>query len=737
MWFPRTTRIPHRRSSSLPIALLLLFLAASWFGVLPSYSDSGPIPADTGDVSLKGAAQFSIENLSYQAGSDHLLEILGQKEGVELKVRLTENGRPVVARQVWFDLVSVPDNSLDGSHLSPATATTDIRGVAVANFTAGDGEGIYAIQATFEGNKALARPACIRVNVLAAGWESAMVIGLIGGLALFLFGMGVVGQNLQKLAGDRLRTTLGALTSNRWSGAGLGVIITFLLQSSSASTVMLVGLVGATLLTFTESIGVIIGAKMGTVLTVQLISFNISRYAMLIIALGMVISFAAGGKRTKQIGSAIFGFGFIFFGMGYMSGAMQPLQALPAFMALLLEISSQPLLLILVSTLLTVIIQSSSATLGVALALASQNLLQLEACIPISMGAAIGTCATAIIASINSSRAGKQVAVAHLIFSTFSMFIFLPFIDELVRATVIFSEYIGDADIVRQVANGYTLYILASGFIFLPLAGILARLTLWLVPTREQDKPFGPIFLQDSSIEFPAIAIEQASRETARMANIMRDQLVGIGKLIEHPTERNAYALACRDDKIDKLERSIRPFLARAGRQEMDGKLASRMRAIIYIGEAMENMGDIIANSIAHSIEKMAIKGQDFSGEGKSELLKFLAGTIERFDKMTIAAKRVDHELTKQLLADAEKIELLARVMRSYHLERLYDGIKDTVETSEAHLSIVDSLLSINRRITDITRTVEEELPEQLSRYSSHGSATKEAVQPEDDSCAS
>jgi phosphate:Na+ symporter len=738
MLYPRLLKKINGQPGPMVVAVVAVLLLVSWLGILPSYSDSAQsLPSANPEQTTAETTEFEIENLSYAQGANHLLEIVGQEDDVTLKVKVLRQGLPVAGREVWFELVSSPDYHLSDSMLSPQKVITDRDGVAVAGFKSRDGEGVYTIQAMLEGNRRLARPAGIRVNALAEGWTATMLIGLVGGLALFLFGMGSIGQNLQKLAGDRLRTILGALTSNRWSGAGLGVLITFLLQSSSASTVMLVGLVSATLLTFTESIGVIIGTKVGTILTVQLISFNISRYAMLIIALGLTVSFGGRSKRTKQLGAVVSGFGFIFYGMGYMSGAMQPLQALPDFTALLLELSSQPLLLILFSTMLTVIIQSSSATLGVALALASQNLLQLEACIPISMGAAVGTCATAIIASTNSARAGKQVAVAHLIYSTLSMLIFLPFIDELVAATVIFSGWLGDQDIVRQVANGYTIYILASGVIFLPLAGVLAKLTLWLVPTRESDKPFGPTYLQQSSIEFPAIAIEEASRETARMAGIMRKQLVGVGKLIDHPSERYAYELACRDDKIDILERSIRPFLAQAGRQEMDNLLASRMRAIIYIGEALENMGDIIANSISHSVEKMAIKGLDFSEEGKAELLKFLEGTIERYDKMTHAGMKVDHTVARQLIRDAEKVEQLARVMRSYHLERLYDGIKDTVETSEAHLTIIDSLLSINRRITDITRIVEEELPDSVGRYASRGTTfSKIEAEEDDDSCA-
>lgn len=654
---------------------------------------------------------YKLINQSYATGSTQMKGYAGYKMQRPVSVRLERNGYPVPREKILFSIINTPATLNCKSSLTKKVVLTDKTGSASTFLQINDGEGIYIVSASSENEVDRVEPVFIRIEAVSRYWHVTMIVFLIGGLAFFLLGMNLTGQSLQKLAGDRMRTILNRLTSNKWRGAGLGIIITFILQSSSASTVMLVGLVSATLLTLGQAIGVIIGAKIATTLTVQIIAFNISSYAPAFIALGLLISTVTSKKKVVRIGRVITGFGFIFFGMGFMSDAMSPLRSQPGFAEMLIILGDNPLYAILFSILLTAVIQSSSATIGLSLVLASQNLLNLEACLLISIGSSVGTCATALIASVNTSRPGKQVALSHLIFSTMAMLVFMLFLDPFVYMTKEISTWLGHSGIVRQVANGFTLYSVAAAIIFLPLTALIEKITVLMLPIRKEDLPFSTRYIQESSIEFPAIAIEEAARETIRMSELVLDILKNIKCLIEDPSERQCYELAMEDDKIDTLERAIRPFLAETGRQEMNKVLTARLRTVVYISDTLENIGDIITHSLLHALEKMGSREVKFSEEGKKELLEYLGRILFRFKKTTTATIKPDHEMAKEILDEAEAEDWKARDMRESHLRRLHEGTSVTVESSEGHLTVIDSFLSINRRITDIARIVYDELP--------------------------
>ena len=693
------------------LAILFIGFSIIFFAINNHAEPKVEIKKTKSNIIKKQNKGYILTNLAYPNGMDHLQGIDGSITEKPIAVRLERNGKPVPRKMITFSIVAAPTKLISNSKLLQSEVITKKSGIAETYLNISDGKGQYIIMAAYREKNKYADPIFINVRANPEFWYLASLIGLIGGLALLLLGMELTGQNQQKLAGDKMQTILSTLTKDRWRGVGLGIIITFILQSSSASTVMLVGLVGGTILTFTQAIGVLIGAKIGATLTVQIIAFNISMYAPAIIALGLLLSSITKKKKLLRIGRAITGFGFLFFGMGLMSNAMSPLHSKPVFTELLIAFGDAPLWAILFSLTLTVFIQSSSAIIGLSLVLASQNLLTLKACIPVIMGATIGTCATALIASVNSTRSGKQVALAHLIYSVLSMLVFLPLLDQLIHATKQISALLGHTSIVRQVANGYTLYFIGAAVIFLPITKLIERATVLFLPMRKSDFPFTTKYLQESSMDFPAVAIEEASRETLRMANLVRDQLISIKNLILQPSERHCYELAIEDDKIDTLERAIRPFLVETGRREMDEGLAARLRTIIYISDTLENIGDIISHSLLHALEKMGACNIKFSEEGSHELIGYLDDILNRFEKAKIAIRKPDHQLAKQLINEAEVKEWNARDMRESHLKRLYKGQIETVESSEGHLTVIDSLLSINRRITDIVSIVYEELP--------------------------
>lgn len=693
--------------------LLLLFS----FRIFGAVQEKGDERSSGTDAEIKSPSNvhtqngLTLINESYPRGMDHIGCVAGRKSAVALRVRLMENGRPLAGQVVRFRLINSPKNINPSARwIEPTQTHTDAAGFATARFTAGEGSGLYIVEAQLTEHDEI-EPVRIRITARAKLWIVTLMLGLFGGLALFLLGMEETGYNLQRMAGDRFRSILGGLTKNAWMGALLGIVVTFLLQSSSATTVMLVGLVGATLMSLTQAIGVMIGAKIGTTLTIQVIAFNISQYAIGIVAVGYAIKLLARKRKIfRRIAKTIIGFGFIFFGMGLMNAAMTPLRSEPEFTRVMLGLGTAPLLAILFSALFTAVIQSSSATIGLAMAFAASGLLTLEACIPISMGAAVGTCATAMLASLGAARSGKQVAVAHLIYSFMMIALIYPFLAPVIEATRNISLWLGHTSIERQIANGFTIFSVVPAIVVLPFVPLIRRITLKLVPEKKTVPPFAPTYIQESSIDFPSVAVNQALLETMRMAGLVRRQLIGVALLIENPSERRCYELAEMDDKIDLLERKIRPFLARVGANGLDQELAARERAIVYVADSLENMGDIIVRSLLHALEKMARKQIRFSVDGRHELLAYHGQVVSRFDRLTQAIKTLDYETIDQIIESEENEEWEARSIRAAHLERLHRGVAESLESSEAHLSVVGGLHTIARRITDVARIVREEL---------------------------
>ena len=363
-----------------------------------------------------------------------------------------------------------------------------------------------------------------------------LIFGLFGGLALFLYGMEQMSNGLKKTAGDHIRSILSALTNNRLMGLTVGAFVTMVIQSSSATTVMLVSFVQAQLMTFVQSLGVILGADIGTTITAQLIAFNLTDYALLMIAIGFGIRMFAKKDTGKHIGEVIMGFGILFFGMKLMSDAMKPLRTYVPFIELL-EGLENPLYGLLVGAIFTALIQSSSAFTGLIIVLAQQGLLTLDAGIPLIFGANLGTCVTAGLASIGTSREAKRVALAHTMFKIGGILLFvlwIPTFAEIIRNISPTSNSIGldklASETPRQIANAHTLFNVSLAFIFLPFTMLFSKLILFILPRRKVEVGVVPVtwHLDDTAISTPALAIGLAQTEISRMAKISKRMLNAI-----------------------------------------------------------------------------------------------------------------------------------------------------------------------------------------------------------------
>ncbi len=568
-----------------------------------------------------------------------------------------------------------------------------------------------------------------------------LIFGLLGGLALFLYGMEKMSEGMKKSAGNKMRSILAALTKNRVIGLLVGAFVTMVIQSSSATTVMLVSFVQAELMSFAQSLGVILGADIGTTITAQLIAFKLTDYALLMIAVGFGLRMFAKQNNIRHMGDVILGFGILFFGMKLMSDAMKPLRSYPGFINLMHGLEN-PLLGLIVGTLFTALIQSSSAFTGVVIVLAQQQLITLEAGIPLIFGANIGTCVTAGLASIGMSREAKRVAIAHVLFKIAGVLLFIfwiPSFAELIRAIAVKFG----ADIARQIANAHTIFNVGLGLVFLPFTALFASWILRLFPDRMEARGLKPAtwHLEESALATPAIAIDLVRSEISRMAKILERMLraiiipfmsdanlikkQGLSKeetellLEEIPTRDEIYpqltllqGLDMREEKIDFLEEKIGDYLIRIGRQELTVSQASEVFGMMSIVHDMESIGDIIHRIMIPLIDKKQALATDFSDEGKEELMIFHVKCCKQISRLKDFFAETDPQKALKIMAKEEKYLNLEAQYRSRHLQRFLQQRSDTTKTHEVHMELLDLLKQINVYAGNIAKTILQSSPQ-------------------------
>ncbi len=685
----------------------MLAVAGLLFMSTRSLGSGVDLDAGAGEEAVEDAPLALVDH-SLPPGLKTLTGIAGQDLDREIAVQVLRFGAPAPGEPVSFRVMVAPGGA-KGHALTQTEVQTDDEGMARTRLTLGSKKGDYVVAAFHDGGVAVA-PVRTPVKAKGQAWVLFLVFGLLGGLGIFLIGMEEAGDGLKAVAGDRMRGILSALTSNRFFGLLVGAVVTGVLQSSSVTTVMLVGFVSATMMNLVQAIGVMMGAKIGTTVTAQIVAFDVSEYALAFVALGFGLKMAGWNRKVKQIGDVVLGFGFLFFGLGVMSTAMRPLRAVPAFTELLLTLADQPILAVLLAVGFTAIVQSSSATIGLVIALCAGGLLTLEAGLPLAWGAHIGTCATALLSSLGAGREGKQVAVSHLVYSVVTVVIAFPFLPYLVDAARWATEAMGSDSVARQVANGHTVFTVVTGFLFLPFVKQIAWVTRRIIPDTVGEPPFGPRFINQNALAVPVLALEQAHREVLHMAGLARDLVAEAAGFLEAPTEAAAARLRAQDDKLDILEKSIRPFLARVGQEELSPDLSATEHAFIYIVQDLEGIGDLVSKEIASAVEKLAGREQAFSADGLAELRSYHEKLRAKFEMVMTAIEGVDRRVAEQIIQLGFKERLFERKLREAHLGRLHAGREETVATSSLHLSVLGNLRAISDRLEAIARTVMMEL---------------------------
>lgn len=560
---------------------------------------------------------------------------------------------------------------------------------------------IFFILTTVSGNGY-----CSNQPSLSSNWIFMMLIGLVGGLALFVYGMNLTSEGLQKVAGKNLRLILEKLTNNRVLGVLVGTGTTVLTQSSGATTVMLVSLTASGLITLQQSIGIILGADIGTTFTVQLIAVRFSDFALLFVAVGILLNILGKMRRTRSIGRIILGFGLIFYGMKIMSESMAPLNQYPEFVDTLRDWGKYPLLAVLISTIFTGIIHASAATIGLIIAFAMQGMINLETAIPLMLGANIGTCFLAFLGSIGISRLGKQVAVAHTGIKVLGVILCLLVLDPFIQVVKLTSS-----DIPRQIANAHTIFNLGITFLFIWFVKPFTEIVKLVLPVREEEKPFAPMYLDERVVlETSTFALAQAKREILREGEIVQKMFENSIEIFTGTDIDTLKKLRAEDEKVDILHTATVSYLTKLGQGILDNEESKIEIGLLYITDDLESIGDVVDKNIIPLARKMLENKLTFSEEGWEDIKNIHSRVTQNLASVLIALKNGDKGLAQKVVDMKQEINEQESELRKKHIERLHLGLQESIETSGVHLDLIDQYKRINSHVASIGFTIVEEL---------------------------
>lgn len=493
-----------------------------------------------------------------------------------------------------------------------------------------------------------------------------IALPVLGGLGLFLYGMNLMGMGLQKAAGEKLKTLIEILTNNRIMGVIVGALVTMVIQSSSATTVMVIGFVNAGLMNLTQAVGVIMGANLGTTITAQLIAFNLTDFAPLAVAVGVGIWIATSKKRSKNLAEILIGFGILFIGMNMMSSGLKPLASSPVFKKIMISLTD-PFLGILVGLGLTTIVQSSSASIGLLQALASQGLVGLNVAFPILFGDNIGTTTTALISSIGTNKTAKRAAVIHFLFNLIGTIIFMTILRVPVEAIVL---KLSPNDVQRQIANAHTLFNLTNVIIQLPFAGLLVKAANKLVPGEDEEIEVGVKYLDPRIIETPSIALGQVMKEVLRMGNIVEENLVLASMSFKNKDEKMTREVFSQEKVINRLEKDIVEYLVELSNAPLTDEQHSQVNVLMNVVNDIERVGDH-ADNIAELSQTTIDEKLYFSDGAMDEFDNISNKSQEVFQNALESLANTDFDKAREVLKLEEEIDALEKEYRANHIDRL------------------------------------------------------------------
>ena len=511
-----------------------------------------------------------------------------------------------------------------------------------------------------------------------------ILFGLFGGLAVFIYGMNMMSECLQKAAGEKMKVVLALLTKNPVLGVLAGALTTAVLQSSSATTVMAIGFVSAGLMTLPQAISIIFGANIGTTMTAQIIAFKISDYIFLIIFVGFLISFLSRSERIKNIGLTIFAFGLLFLGIDTMGSVMQPLANSPVFTELFDKVSDIPVLGVLTGMVMTLVVQSSSATIAVLQNFAIQpgadgvsSVIGLTGAIPILLGDNIGTTITAVLASIGQPRNAKRTAAAHCIFNVSGCLLFIWFIRPFAAFIQMISPKGPEVEVIsRQIANAHTTFNIVITLIWTPLLFVMVKLVMRLIPDKKEGEgdPAEPVYLDDRLMAQPAAALQLAAKEILHLAFLVGEQLHLTTGMVRRKEEGQPAAGIEQRERLKGLGDKITEYLSglfSAG--VLTEEQAAQTAGVMYLLGDVERMGELCAD-VTLAIEDRDRRKTKYSKEAMKDLEKSLKVIEDMYGAALQVLTKGDEESARKIRKKKEKVLDLDIEMRKGHMDRVSKG---------------------------------------------------------------
>ncbi|MGN1193644.1 MAG: Na/Pi cotransporter family protein [Dorea sp.] len=511
-----------------------------------------------------------------------------------------------------------------------------------------------------------------------------IIFGLLGGLAVFIYGMNLMSECLQKAAGEKMKSILALLTRNPIMGVLAGALTTAVLQSSSATTVMAIGFVSAGLMNLPQAISIILGANIGTTMTAQIIAFKISDYIYIIIFIGFIVSFLAKSEKIKNIGQTVFAFGLLFLGIETMGGVMKPLASSPVFTNMIAKVADIPILGVAVGTLMTLVVQSSSATIAVLQNFASQagpdgvtSILGLAGAIPILLGDNIGTTITALLASVGQSRDAKRTAVAHCIFNISGCLLFIWFVKPYASFIQWISTKGPEVEVIsRQIANAHTIFNLTMTVIWVGLIGLMVKIVTRIVPDGKKEvvELSAPLYLDDKMISQPAAALQLVAKEAVHLSELVKDQLQSTIEVVKSEDVKQIDVIREKGGHISELYDRINEYLAGLfSSGSLTEQQASQTASLMYILSDVDRMGNLSVE-VAECIQEKVTNKYKYSSEAMSDLGKSLKAIAKMFDLSMEALQNGSPEQADKILRRKDKILDLDIKMRKAHVQRVNKG---------------------------------------------------------------
>jgi phosphate:Na+ symporter len=497
----------------------------------------------------------------------------------------------------------------------------------------------------------------------------AVAFGTIGGFAIFLYALHTLSASLEKFAGEKIKQVLAKLTGNPVKGCFLGIFTSTMLQSSSLTMVVLIGLINAGILTLKQGIGVMLGGEIGTTATAQLIAFKVGVFFLPLIAFGFFLASLAKTSKYKNIGQMIMSFGLIYLGMDIMTSSIQPLQNEPGLSSFLFAFGQFPLYGLIAGIAVTALFQSSAALVGLVISLGINNLITLPAAIAMILGANIGTCVGELFAVIGSSLSSKRLALAQLMINVFGILLFFPFIAN-------FSGFLEtlSPDLPRQIANAHTIFNVTVTLIMLPLTGVLVTVLKRLLPGEETQIKRGTIFIDEKLLEVPSIALSQAEKEVLRMGSLACDMLDKAISAIQDDKKEAIAKVKELEGIVDEIYHTVDKFLDDSRFVNLNEKEFKKLAYLKHSLNDIERVGDH-ANNLVELAEKKMKKALTFSEDAKKEIATMCAKAKMIYEKSLVALEGENEEVVKTVREIEEEIDHLQRVFEANHIRRLENKI--------------------------------------------------------------